>query len=157
MTWTYSGDPSLSKKDEVRFSVGDTNPKKPMLQDEEISWLLLQSGGDPAGASVRACESIIAALGRLCDQTVGSVSKAYSQMRLGYMDTLGILRRRAASTYASPLVGGISRTQVMITNRNPDRVRPQFTSHMMSGRPSMAPVLGNVLESDFERGPDETR
>lgn len=157
MTWTYSGDPSMSKKDEVRFSTGDTNPKSPMLQDEEIGFLLAQSNNDPAAASVRACESIIAALGRLCDQTVGSVSKAYSQMRAGYLDTLSILRTRAASTtYASPIVGGISRMQVRMANRNPDRIRPQFTTRMMR-EPGLAPNLPTVLDSDFDGAPDLER
>jgi hypothetical protein len=40
MTWTYSGDPSKSELDEYRFEIGDTSTNEPVLQDEEISFIL---------------------------------------------------------------------------------------------------------------------
>ena len=47
MSFTYSGDPSLSKLDECRFVLGDTNEEAPILQDEEIKYLI-----DTYGANV---------------------------------------------------------------------------------------------------------
>lgn len=38
--FTYSGDPSSSDLDQVRFLLSDTNQDSPLLQDEEIQWLL---------------------------------------------------------------------------------------------------------------------
>lgn len=40
MAWSYSGDPSTSKKDEVRFLIGDTNINQQILSDEEIEYML---------------------------------------------------------------------------------------------------------------------
>ena len=40
MTWTYSGDPSSSQLDSYRFKIGDTIPDEPLLQDEEIQYVI---------------------------------------------------------------------------------------------------------------------
>lgn len=40
MTWTYSGNPANSEKDLYRFLVGDVNPNEPILQDEEIEYVI---------------------------------------------------------------------------------------------------------------------
>lgn len=40
MAWTYSGDPKSSEKDKYRFLIGDTNADDPILQDEEIEFIL---------------------------------------------------------------------------------------------------------------------
>ena len=40
MTWTYSGDPSLSELDSYRFKIGDTISTEPVLQNEEILYVL---------------------------------------------------------------------------------------------------------------------
>lgn len=38
--WTYSGDPTTSQLDEVRFLVQDTDPELKLLSNPEISYLL---------------------------------------------------------------------------------------------------------------------
>lgn len=40
MTWTYSGDPSSSPLDEMRFTIGDTLQDEPIMQNEEIQYLI---------------------------------------------------------------------------------------------------------------------
>lgn len=40
MTWTYSGDPTNSELDELRFTVQDTDSTVPLLTDEELTYLL---------------------------------------------------------------------------------------------------------------------
>lgn len=44
MSWSYSGNPDSSKLDECRFLLGDTNEKQPIMQDEEIQYIITQSG-----------------------------------------------------------------------------------------------------------------
>lgn len=39
-TWTYSGDPTASQRDEVRFLVQDTDEDLPLLLDAEVDYLL---------------------------------------------------------------------------------------------------------------------
>ncbi|NLD21613.1 MAG: hypothetical protein GX664_03905 [Bacteroidales bacterium] len=40
MAWSYSGDPKTSEKDKYRFLIGDTNVDDPILQDEEIEFII---------------------------------------------------------------------------------------------------------------------
>ena len=40
MTWSYTGSPSSSKIDECRFLIGDTDKSAPIMQDEEIQYLI---------------------------------------------------------------------------------------------------------------------
>lgn len=40
MSFSYSGDPSTSKLDEMRFILGDTNSEAPIMQDEEIQYII---------------------------------------------------------------------------------------------------------------------
>ena len=44
MSFSYSGDPSTSKVDECRFLLGDTDENNPIMQDEEINYIIEQSG-----------------------------------------------------------------------------------------------------------------
>ncbi len=44
MSWNYSGDPANSPLDECRFLIGDTNEDAPIMQDEEILYIISQSG-----------------------------------------------------------------------------------------------------------------
>lgn len=46
MTWSYSGDPSKSTLDQYRFEIGDTLKDDPVLQDEEINYVLTKYAGD---------------------------------------------------------------------------------------------------------------
>jgi len=48
MTWTYSGDPKDSDKDKFRFLITDTDPLQPILQDEEIQYVLDTYASDNA-------------------------------------------------------------------------------------------------------------
>ena len=46
MSFTYSGNPSTSMLDESRFVLGDTNERNPILQDEEINYIIAQAGSN---------------------------------------------------------------------------------------------------------------
>lgn len=46
MSWSYSGNPASSKMDECRFLLGDTNEYAPIMQDEEIQYILDTFGGN---------------------------------------------------------------------------------------------------------------
>lgn len=46
MSWSYSGDPSTSPRDETRFLLGDTVETARSLSDEEITFLLTRNGND---------------------------------------------------------------------------------------------------------------
>lgn len=40
MTWSYSGDPSVSEKDAIRFYIGDIDDSLQLLSDEDIAFLM---------------------------------------------------------------------------------------------------------------------
>ena len=40
MSFKYSGDPSTSELDAARFLIGDTDEKAPIMQDEEIKYIM---------------------------------------------------------------------------------------------------------------------
>lgn len=46
MSFSYSGDPSKSKLDECRFLLSDTDEDNPILQDEEIDFIISKSGNN---------------------------------------------------------------------------------------------------------------
>lgn len=50
MSFTYTGDPSSSALDECRFILGDINESTPIMQDEEINYIVDKYG---ANATVR--------------------------------------------------------------------------------------------------------
>ena len=46
MSFSYSGDPALGGIDECRFLLGDTDAANPILQDEEIEYLISEAGSN---------------------------------------------------------------------------------------------------------------
>lgn len=46
MSWNYSGDPQNSDIDRCRFLIGDTNKDAPIMQDEEIQYLIDTANGN---------------------------------------------------------------------------------------------------------------
>lgn len=126
--WTYSGDPTTSARDEVRFLIGDTNENDPQLSDTEIDYLLLQTGGNAQSAALRSVEGLISQYSRLVDKSIGDLSISYSQRKASYMDLLKMLRRQASLALSSsaPYAGGISVSDKLSREADPDRVIPAF-------------------------------
>lgn len=140
MAWSYSGDPRNSPKDQVRILVGDTDETDQLLQDGEIYYFLDMYSQAPLNAAIRACEVIQAKFSRMVDETVGSVRISFSQ-RMDAMNKLktSLIQRIATEGIPSgPYAGGISISDIQQNNQNADRVRPDFTKHMMENQ-SIAP------------------
>jgi hypothetical protein len=60
MTWTYSADPTSSKKDAVRWLIGDTNPDAPLIQDEEIKFNLMEMNDEIYRSAANCAQNIAA-------------------------------------------------------------------------------------------------
>lgn len=129
--YSYSGNPGSSTKDAVRFFIGDTDPRDILLQDGEIDYLLSLYNNTPLNASIRACEMIAAKFSRMCDEAVGSVRITYSQKAKAYYRTRDELIERLSKEDMTPYAGGISISDKQATADNTDRVKPDFTKHMM--------------------------
>lgn len=130
-TWTYSGNPNYSAKDQVRFLVGDTDSRDQLLNDFEITWVLSQYNNTPLNAAIRCCEAIISKMSRMASESVGRVKVEYQQKADSYRKTMLMLENRLAKEDAQPFAGGISIVQKRTNEQNTDRVRPDFRKHMM--------------------------
>ena len=99
MAWTYSGDPAANAKDQVRFTIGDTDTTDQQLNDAEINWLV-SSRGSARQAAPYAAEAIAAKLARESDssKSVGdmSLSRSLSARSQKYYDLAKRLTLQAA-------------------------------------------------------------
>ena len=62
MPFTYSGNPGYSAKDLTRYLLGDTDPAEPLLQDQEIIWVLSQYNNTPMNAAIVTTDAMSATL-----------------------------------------------------------------------------------------------
>lgn len=133
MTWSYSGDPSASDQDAVRFEIQDTDPGAPLFQDEEIAFTLDNEAGPegdrtPAGmlsAAARCCEALSRRFAMQADTVVGSLQTTYTKMAENYAERASELRERAIGI-GVPFVGGQSWSAKAASRDDPDRVQPRF-------------------------------
>ena len=87
MAFSYSGDPSSSTLDAVRFQLGDTSPVQPLLQDEEINYLIDTSGSEKQ-LLARVYRTAATAMGiRAIKRTLGPQSEDPTQ-RLKYFSEM---------------------------------------------------------------------
>lgn len=131
MTWSYSGDPSSTPKDQLRFTIGDTIESDPLLTDEEILACVAQESTE-LGAAARCCEAIALKYARLCNTKLGPQDKSYAQKYEHYSREARRLRKRACATNA-PTAGGISISDSEAIMANTDAKLPIFSRDMMSG------------------------
>lgn len=106
MTWSYSGNPADSLKDAVRFEIGDTNPNDPLLQDEEIQYVLSQHNNHILWSAVKCCEIVMVNLAREVNSTMGRSRVEASQKFKSYELIAKKLRARLISGSA-PIAGGL--------------------------------------------------
>lgn len=131
MSFNYSGDPSSSLKDQVRFIIQDTDCKEPLLQDAEIKFLLTSYNNSPIETAIRAIEIIMAKFARYVDESVGQVKISYSQRYTAYALMKEELRDRLSLETLTFYAGGISVSDKLTQEQNPDRVEPKFTIDIM--------------------------
>lgn len=94
MTNTYSGDPSTSEKDHLRFLLSDT--KEPWLfTDEEIQWAYDEHKNIWQAAEELAMKQAASYTDRK-DKTVGPLSIKYGQIADRWFDLAEKLRKRSS-------------------------------------------------------------
>lgn len=155
MSWTYSGDPSSSPLDEVRFLIGDTDAASPELQNEEITYqLTIVNGTSPPPASgnflpaAYAAESIAAKYSRRVDKSVGDLHISYGQLQKQFQAIANRLRSRATIAAVPFYVGGLDLAQKRANDADPNLVS---TAVKIDGMDFVGP-LNN--ESGGNLGPD---
>jgi len=125
---------------QVRLRIGDTISSDPMIQDEEITYLLTVR---PSiwGACADCCRSIAGRLSREADTvdkdlrtTLSTRARSFLRMASEY-ETKAIARGGAL-----PYAGGLSFADKAQNELNTDRVQPQFSIDMDDNYEPVAPV-----------------
>lgn len=129
--FTYSGDPSDSDRDAVRFLIRDTDEANAKVSDEEIDWLLTQ-GGDVYWAAISAADHIATSFSNQArTKTVGALSITYEASASEYRLLARDLRlRRIRMGGFIPYSGGISIEDKRTNVLDSDRSKPAFSRGM---------------------------
>lgn len=108
MTFTYSGDPTTSPRNAVRFLLNDTDSTSPLFTDEELTYLITEWGPDVYEICRAGAETLSSKFSRMADQTtksVGdiSVTLSYRTKSKEYQDlAISFLNRRMRKSPPSP-------------------------------------------------------
>lgn len=112
MSATYSGNPSNSKKDAVRFLIGDDETEQgtnkvidPQISDQEISWILTQENNVFMAAAM-AAETIATQYTGKPDKTVGPLSIKWGEMANRFFELAKNLRHRVRLQPGAPIRTG---------------------------------------------------
>lgn len=148
MTWTYSGDPSDSPRDEVRFLVGDTNTNKQLVSDEEIAFALASTSDSTYGAAALCARAIAGKFSREVNgrfESIWSDDGSKSKQFFDLARRLDIQAKTAGGlALGSPYVGGVSRADMESVRANTDRVDSAF----MRGQFSQADEFSVMPDED---------
>lgn len=87
MAWTYSGDPSSSMRDAIRFLVGDTDTDDQLLNDAEIAFCISQADSALYQAAHDSAYAIASKFSRMAtSKSVGDMSLSYADRAKAYFD-----------------------------------------------------------------------
>ena len=126
MVWSYSGDPSDSNKDYVRFLVGDTDANDEQLQDAEIEFLLTRYNSNAFMAAADAARSIGAKYARRVDKAVGDLKLAYSGLYKHYQALAKDLQRQASLNSVNITAGGVFKATGEASRADDTILQPPF-------------------------------
>ena len=136
MTWSYSGDPSSSAMNSIRFLIGDTDTTEQLLSNEEILWVNTEASGTSSGtnalydAAYQCCLAVASKLARLADKQIGDLNVKLSQKAQGYLTQAAHFSSLAMTKNFTPIpyAGGITVSDKEIDEDNTDLFRGWFAS-----------------------------
>ena len=134
MSVTYSGDPSSTPRDAVRFLLRDTSTANAEFQDAEIEWLVEEQPNVYRAAANGARAKAAEASDSLASKTVGSLTLTYSERATRWLDIAKALDAQASKGLGSaiqPFSGGISKSDKELTSEEDDFDKPYFYRGMM--------------------------
>lgn len=126
MAWNYSGDPSASKLDGVRFLVRDTDIADPILQDAEVNFSLSQNGNNLYRAAAAICDGIALELGRELTFE-GDIAWSSKEKYEQYKQMAAEYRIQASKSGGAVFAGGISVADKSSRAQDSDRAPNDFT------------------------------
>lgn len=130
MTWSYSGNPSYSDLNHVRFLITDTDTEEKLLQDEEISFALSVEG-KVSGAAALCCEVLSRNFAKKADKSIGPI-RIVNSNRAVQFDKMAKAMRDKLTMTAIPYSGGLSYIERATDEADADLIKPAFGIGMMS-------------------------
>lgn len=128
--WNYSGRPTTSERDKVRFLVGDTCSTDPLVSDNEIEYALNENS-NPVLAAAIVARHLAAKFSRLVSSSVGSVSSSCDQKAKAFLALAKELDpcdvTKSAATRALPSFGGRTYSEKLTYDTDSDAVQPSFS------------------------------
>lgn len=134
MTWTYNAaNLGTDQTYQVRLLCGDTDSTHPLIQDEEIDYLITLHANIYLAAAA-ACESIAAKFAQYADQKTGKIATWLTKRVDKFLEMAARLRAVAGRSFGKPYAGGISVADKAAQEANDDREAPSFTLGMMDNQ-----------------------
>lgn len=100
MVWTYSGDPTKSSLDSVRFKIADTDKDDPKLSDEEINAFLFSLKSETQ-VVLTCVRFLMTKYAGECDYKIGpeqvSASQRYKQYKELYSELSSLYTIKSTS------------------------------------------------------------
>lgn len=129
MTWSYSGNPSSSSTDAVRFLVGDTDTNDQLISNEEISYLITEHGSVNRSAS-EAARAIAAKFARNMNRSIGGLQADFAAKYRQYLELADNLLTKEETDPVGPFLSGYKKDEKQAreddTNREMIYVRKGF-------------------------------
>lgn len=148
--WTYSGDPSLSDRDAVRFYISDTDAANPLFYDGEIDYLLTKfpTALFAAAQAARSLAGKFAA--QVTSKKVGDLALTYADKAKNYLILAASLQSQAEQAGAQLYSGGTNKSDMAAVAADSNRVpqpfsRGQFDITPQSQGPAFPPDAGEDL------------
>lgn len=135
MSWSYDATTlntttSAGRINTVRLLVGDTDTTDQLVQNEEITFALSQTGDNVYYAAAWTCRAISAKFSRMVTTTLdGALSANYSDKAKQYNQLAVQIEAQGKKTSGKALgvsAGGISVDAMGVANADSDRVKPAF-------------------------------
>ena len=138
MTWSYSGDPSTSDKDAVRFYISDIDQELPLLQDEDIDFLLKRWMPVYKSLLLTAavcCEIIAGKFARQVSVNADGVSVGIGELQNKYNELAASLRDQyKMEQQGTPLLPGVMYDPTWDPTIKPTRFGVGFTDNYLAGQ-----------------------
>lgn len=152
MTWTYSGDPSSSDLDTIRFLVGDTETTEQKISNEEIDYLIDEWDADVYEAASAAALHLSNTAASWLTYSADGSSLSLSEAQDKYARLAERLQaQKNRKLRAAPYVGGMEVGDVHAHDQDVSVVHTDFGTGMHDNRREGS--AGGSTKDDLLGGP----
>lgn len=132
----YRGDPLNNPTDALRLVTGDIWDDMEYLTDNDYQYYLVRNNGNEKRAGLDAMRAILLKLTRGARERAGDIEVYGSEYFKNYLQALTMILRNPELTYslAMPYAGGISKSDMLKNDMNPDSPTRQIYIGFGSGR-----------------------